>query len=112
MGSKIHNRNSARCCTHGDSCVSVQLVLPEGRPLPRSLSRISLLRSGRDSLSVSRPSSYKRGNMEVRGKKFKNNKKGGRKQEVERRQTKAEVCGSFFVARRDDASINLLSELS
>lgn len=32
-------------------------LLPDGKPLPLSLSRISLLRSGRDSLSVSRPSS-------------------------------------------------------
>lgn len=41
-------------------CVSVPLILPEGNPLPRNLSRISLLRSGRDSLSVSRPSSWEK----------------------------------------------------
>lgn len=38
--------------------VSKLLILPDGKPLPLSLSRISLLRSGRDSLSVSRPSSW------------------------------------------------------
>lgn len=73
--------------------VSQHLILPEGKPLPLSLSRISLLRSGRDSLSVSRPSSWGKDNVDRVEKQRAGVK---RKHDGTRRRKKTPVRGSLL----------------